>query len=232
MPWPTTSHCARRSMGSPCTRRRGRALFTRRVGEAGNWPAAVKLTAEWFPPRERSTASGILNGGSALGSVITPPLVAWLGVRCGWRAAFLAVGILGYLWLIAFWFVCRSPAPTGREGAASGARATPRDASLRRLVRRIEALHRSHLVLHHLLDRPLPRRRPRLELGRIGLYAMCPFLVADLGNVLGGSCSSPWGRSRGTRGWSRRRRRPAEGPPSPAPLSAGPRDRGPLAAFA
>ena len=44
------------------------------AGEAGNWPAAVKLMAEWFPANERSTASGIFNSGSALGSVIAPPL--------------------------------------------------------------------------------------------------------------------------------------------------------------
>ena len=82
------------------------------VGEAGNWPAAVKLTAEWFPAHERSTASGIFNSGSALGSVIAPPLVAWLGVSFGWRAAFLAVGALGYLWLAAFWFIYRTPTRT------------------------------------------------------------------------------------------------------------------------
>ena len=50
------------------------------IGEAGNWPAALKLTSEWFPPHERSTASGIFNSGSALGALIVPPLVAYLGI--------------------------------------------------------------------------------------------------------------------------------------------------------
>ena len=53
------------------------------IGEAGNWPAAIKLSGEWFTPEERSTASGIFNSGSAIGAIAAPPLVAWLGTSYG-----------------------------------------------------------------------------------------------------------------------------------------------------
>jgi ACS family hexuronate transporter-like MFS transporter len=67
------------------------------IGEAGNWPAAIKLTSEWFPPDERSTASGIFNSGASVGAVVAPPLIAWLGTTYGWQATFLVVGVLGYM---------------------------------------------------------------------------------------------------------------------------------------
>ena len=75
------------------------------IGEAGNWPAAIKLTSEWFPPDERSTASGIFNSGASVGAVVAPPLIAWLGTTYGWQVTFLAIGVLGYLWLALFWFI-------------------------------------------------------------------------------------------------------------------------------
>ena len=62
------------------------------MGEAGNWPAGVKVVAEWFPPKERALASGIFNSGSSIGAVAAPPLVAWVILRSGWRSSFLVVG--------------------------------------------------------------------------------------------------------------------------------------------
>src|SRR5690606_20386969 len=69
------------------------------IGEAGNWPAAIKLTNEWFPPEERSTATGIFNSGASIGAIIAPPLIAWLGLNFGWQTAFVVIGGSGYLWL-------------------------------------------------------------------------------------------------------------------------------------
>jgi len=69
------------------------------IGEAGNWPAAIKLTGEWFPPEERSTASGIFNSGAAAGAVIAPPLIAWLGTTYGWEVTFIAIEY----WVIYGW---------------------------------------------------------------------------------------------------------------------------------
>lgn len=79
------------------------------VGEAGNWPAAIKLTGEWFSPEERSTAIGIFNSGAAVGAIITPPLVIWLSSMFNWQTVFLVIGAVGYLWLIIFWFVYYTP---------------------------------------------------------------------------------------------------------------------------
>src|SRR5439155_23564328 len=72
------------------------------IGEAGNWPAAVRVVAEWFPERERALASGLFNSGSAVGAILAPPSVAYLMLRSGWQAAFLFVGLTGLVWLV-FW---------------------------------------------------------------------------------------------------------------------------------
>ncbi|HUX27699.1 MAG TPA: MFS transporter, partial [Terracidiphilus sp.] len=82
------------------------------MGESGNWPGAVKVVAEWFPPEERSLASGIFNSGSSAGAILAPPIIAVLLIKFGWRAAFVAVGCLGFVWLAAWMALYRSPAPT------------------------------------------------------------------------------------------------------------------------
>ncbi|WP_258103283.1 MFS transporter [Marinoscillum sp. MHG1-6] len=80
------------------------------LGEAGNWPGAVKSNAEWFPSDERAFAQGIFNTGAALGSVVAPPLIALLWVAFGWKMTFLAVGMLGLLW-IAPWLLVNKKSP-------------------------------------------------------------------------------------------------------------------------
>jgi len=72
-------------------------------GEAGNFPAAIKTTAEWFPKRERSLATGIFNSGSNVGAILAPLTVPWLANHTGWQGAFVIVGAIGLLWLV-FWF--------------------------------------------------------------------------------------------------------------------------------
>jgi len=72
-------------------------------GEAGNFPAAIKTTAEWFPKKERALATGIFNSGSNVGAILAPMTVPWIADHLGWEAAFLIIGGIGFLWLI-FWF--------------------------------------------------------------------------------------------------------------------------------
>ena len=74
------------------------------LGEAGNFPAAVKATAEWFPKRERALATGIFNSGTSIGAVAPPIMVPWLLGSYGWQEAFIITGALGFIWLI-FWWV-------------------------------------------------------------------------------------------------------------------------------
>ncbi|HVD59718.1 MAG TPA: MFS transporter [Gemmatimonadaceae bacterium] len=86
------------------------ARFALGIGESGNFPASIKTVAEWFPARERALATGIFNAGSNIGAIITPIVVPTIALKFGWRAAFIATGLLGFLWL-AFWIpVYRRPA--------------------------------------------------------------------------------------------------------------------------
>jgi len=72
-------------------------------GEAGNFPAAIKATAEYFPKKERSFATGFFNGGTNIGAVLAPLSVPFIAAKWGWEAAFLFIGAIGFLWLI-FWY--------------------------------------------------------------------------------------------------------------------------------
>jgi ACS family hexuronate transporter-like MFS transporter len=69
------------------------------LSEGGNFPAAIKAIAEWFPKKERATATGIFNSGANIGAVVAPAVVPWLTVTYGWQAAFIATGAIGFLWL-------------------------------------------------------------------------------------------------------------------------------------
>jgi len=73
-------------------------------GEAGNFPAAIKATAEYFPKKERSFATGIFNSGANVGAVLAPLSVPWIAENWGWESAFLIIGAVGFVWLI-FWFL-------------------------------------------------------------------------------------------------------------------------------
>ncbi|MCA5004479.1 MFS transporter [Sphingobacterium bovistauri] len=73
-------------------------------GESGNFPAAIKTTAEYFPKKERALATGIFNSGSNVGAILAPLTVPWMAVTWGWQSAFWVVGAVGFIWLI-FWFI-------------------------------------------------------------------------------------------------------------------------------
>ena len=75
------------------------------LSEAGAWPGATKSNAEWFPVRERAFAQGIFNAGASLGAVISAPLVAVLYLSLGWKATFVAIGTLGFAWVLPWWFL-------------------------------------------------------------------------------------------------------------------------------
>lgn len=78
--------------------------------EAGNFPAAVKAVAEWFPKKERALATGIFNSGTSIGAVVAPILVPLLLVWYGWQGAFLVTGALGFVWLAVWWWMYEVPA--------------------------------------------------------------------------------------------------------------------------
>lgn len=89
------------------------------LGEAGNFPAAIKSVAEWFPKKDRAFATGIFNAGTNVASMIGPPLFAWMAVGLGWRACFLITAGGGFVWLI-FWLLAPRPPDAGDELAGPG----------------------------------------------------------------------------------------------------------------
>lgn len=78
----------------------GRAVLG--FGESGNFPAAIKATAEYFPKKERSFATGIFNSGANVGAILAPLTVPWIATQWGWQTAFILIGAIGFLWLF-FW---------------------------------------------------------------------------------------------------------------------------------
>lgn len=79
------------------------------VSEAGNWPGATKANAEWFPIKERALAQGIFNSGAAIGGIVSAPVIAYLFVFLeSWQATFIAVGALGFLWLVPWLILYKS----------------------------------------------------------------------------------------------------------------------------
>jgi ACS family hexuronate transporter-like MFS transporter len=157
------------------------------IGEAGNWPASVKLVAEWFPTEERALASGIFNSGSAVGAILAPPLIVWILLRFGWQQTFLWVGALGWLWVVFWWRVYYTPAnvkPEVRPPAVSGWRL------LR--TRFMWSFTLSKVFLDpvwyfYIFWFPEYLKAARhFSMASIGKYAWIPFAVAGFGNLLGG----------------------------------------------
>jgi MFS transporter, ACS family, hexuronate transporter len=80
----------------------GVARFGLGIGESGNFPAAIKTIAEWFPKKERALATGIFNAGTNVGAIVSPAVVPWITLTWGWQAAFVITGLAGLIW-VAFW---------------------------------------------------------------------------------------------------------------------------------
>ncbi len=88
------------------------------LGEAGNFPAAVKVTAEYFPPKDRAYATSIFNAGSSVGALVAPATIPLLAEYWGWETAFIVIGALGFVWM-GFWqFLYKRPAENPRVNAA------------------------------------------------------------------------------------------------------------------
>ncbi|MFD2718674.1 MFS transporter [Hymenobacter monticola] len=88
------------------------------VTEAGNFPAAIKTVAEWFPQRERALATGIFNSGANVGAIVAPLSVPLIAEQMGWQWAFIITGALGFLWLVAWQLMYTPPAENKRLSKA------------------------------------------------------------------------------------------------------------------
>jgi|SRR5579875_2053557 len=157
------------------------------MGEAGNWPAGVKVVAEWFPVRERALASGIFNSGSAIGAILAPPLVVWVVLKFGWRSAFFVVGASGFIWLAVWLWIYYSPRRGEQEHLSP-------PIPLRQLVltRFVWCFTSAKVFIDpvwyfYIFWFPAYLKQARhFDLAAIGKYAWIPFLVAGAGNLLGG----------------------------------------------
>ncbi len=165
----------------------GACRFLLGMGEAGNWPAGVKVVAEWFPVEERALASGIFNSGSSIGAILAPPLVVWIVLKFGWRVAFAAVGGTGFVWLVVWLLVYHTPKAVVGERV----RPTVRLADLLR-TRFVRSFTLAKIFLDpvwyfYIFWFPAYLKSARhFDLASIGKYAWIPFLAAGLGNLLGG----------------------------------------------
>lgn len=187
------------------------------LGEPGNWPAAAKAIAEWFPPEKRALGVGIFNAGSSMGSALAPPVVAFLTLNYGWRFAFLFTGALGVVWL-ALWLIVYQPPHLNRwldpreyeairpgiQPAGETAPARGQEVDWWRLLWSRECMT---LVVARFFTDPviyfiifwLPeylRKERGFDLAMVGKYAWVPFIFGDIGYVLGGWLSG-WLMGRG-----------------------------------
>ncbi|MEO8660242.1 MAG: MFS transporter [Bryobacteraceae bacterium] len=158
------------------------------MGEAGNWPAGIRVVTEWFPVKERALASGIFNSGSSIGALLATPMVVFLSLRFGWRTAFLVVGLSGFVWLLLWWPSYRLPRK--EAGSVPPAPPIPVGPLLRtRFVRAftIAKLFFDPVWYFYIFWFPEYLKSARhFDMVSIGKYGWIPFLAADLGNLIGG----------------------------------------------
>jgi MFS transporter, ACS family, hexuronate transporter len=99
------------------------------LGEAANFPASIKVVAQWFPKKERAQATGIFNAGTNVGAAVAAFLVPWLASAYGWQAAFILTGAVGFVWLVFWWTMFREPQqhPRVSEGELRHIQSDPPD---------------------------------------------------------------------------------------------------------
>lgn len=182
----------------------GVSRFILGVGESGNFPAAIKTVAEWFPKKERALATGIFNAGSNVGAIVAPLLVPWIALRWGWQAAFVITGAVGLVWILFWWPVYRKPSEHPRISKSelayieSDPPDTPTKIAWSRLLpyRQTWAYSLGKFLTDsvwwfYLFWFPLfLNDRFGVDLKGIGLPLITVYLLADVGSVLGGWLSS------------------------------------------
>lgn len=196
------------------------------LGEAANFPSAMKAIAEWFPRRERSTATGILNAGSNMGVITTALLVPFLMQQFGWRGAFLISAVLGVLMFVIWWVSYSRPHETrqlspieltyiveGRE--STGTPVSNRRFSWSQLIRhkqtwafcfgKIFADPVWFFYLTWLPDFLLTNNQldHKLDLKNFGVPFLIIYVVSDVGSIFFGWLATNWMKN----GWSENKAR-------------------------
>ncbi len=176
------------------------ARFALGLGEAGNFPAAIKTVAEWFPRRERALAVGVFNAGSNIGAVLAPLLVPVVAVTLGWRAAFLFTGLLSAAWLAVWllWYRTPDAQPKLSRAELEHIRSDPPEPQVKvpwlRLLRHRQAWA---FVAAKFITDPVwwlflfwlgkfLASEYQLSLATVGLPMIVVYLMADAGSIAGG----------------------------------------------
>jgi ACS family hexuronate transporter-like MFS transporter len=182
----------------------GLARFGLGLGEAGNFPAAIKTVAEWFPRKERALATGIFNAGTNVGAVLAPAIVPWIALSFSWRAAFVATGAIGFSWLVLWFLFYDAPERQSRLSKAEfdHIRSDPQEPPARVSWARLAA-HRQTwaFAIGKFMTDPvwwfylywIPKflnDHYGLTLSKLGPPLIAIYLIADVGSIGGGWLSS------------------------------------------
>jgi ACS family hexuronate transporter-like MFS transporter len=175
------------------------------MGEGGGFPAATKAVAEWFPLRERSTAMGLINAGTAMGAVIAPPAIAAVLYGLSWRWVFVFSGAAGLLWSLwwmrAYFPPSRHPRISAEESALIADGAAPETTHPVSWIRLLACRQVWGLVLGKFLSDAawyfylfwLPKYlydARHFDTKQVGYYAWIPYAASGLGSIAGGWLSS------------------------------------------
>jgi ACS family hexuronate transporter-like MFS transporter len=177
------------------------------VGEGGGFPAATKAVAEWFPARERSTAMGMINAGTAIGAVAAPPLLAAIIINANWRWAFFVCGVAGLLWTI--WWARAYHPPSQHPKLSNDERAAIAEVFATPAANEPAMAWSSLLTLRQVWGLVLAKFLtdgawyfylfwlPKylydargFDVKQVGYYAWIPYAAAGIGSLLGGAFSS------------------------------------------
>lgn len=174
------------------------------LGEAGNFPSAIKAVAEWFPAKDRAFATGIFNAGTNVATMIGPAMFVAMNAAYGWRACFMITGSLGLFWVVAWWFSYYVPQQNGAS--------TTTQVSLEKPMPWAEAIKHPQtwgFALGKFFSDPvwwfllfwLPLylyNVRKLDMKEVSWILPFIYLIADVGSVLGGWISGYFMRL----GWS------------------------------
>jgi MFS transporter, ACS family, hexuronate transporter len=173
------------------------ARFLLGMGEGGGFPAAIRVVAEWVPPHQRSTAVGIINAGTAVGSVLAPPLIGFILIHDGWRTVFFASGAIGVAWVVWWWTTYRNNVSPLSENTLD-ARTLSRKLSMGELlgIRSVQTIIFAKFMsdsawyfLLFWLPKYLYDAR-HFDVKQVSYYAWIPYAASGVGSFLGGWLSS------------------------------------------
>lgn len=182
------------------------------LGEAGNFPAAIKVVAEWFPRRERALATGLFNSGTNVGALVAPLVVPWITLTWGWYWAFIVTGAIGFTWLLLWIPYYREPEahPSLSASELAFIRSDPPETAVRIPWGALLPYRQAWaFMLGKFLTDPIwwlylfwipdfLSRNHGIDLRLVGPPLVVIYLVADIGSIGGGWLSSHLIK----RGWS------------------------------